>query len=120
MWINFVGLLGTTLLRGDVDFFANNRSEIQPGCTTALCTHVKSVYYYFASLFPQNKFTGGDCRLLDITQSPYTSQFGRFNGGEIGRFCFDTTPCFPYAIELKCRDTNWKDSNKCKNSKCKH
>lgn len=105
------GLLGTALLRGDADFFANNRSEFQPGCTFKQCGHGKAIYYYFASLFPQNKFIGGDCRLLDTTQSTYKTKFGQFNDGKNGVFCFDTTPCFPYAKTIQ----SYKNSPNCGN-----
>lgn len=96
--------LGTTLLRGDADFYANNRTEFQPGCTITECGHSKSFYYYYASLFRQNKFIGGDCQLQDESGlSAYTSTFGQFNDHKSGVFCFQTTPCFPYAIKIKQR-----------------
>lgn len=91
------GDFGTVFQRGDVDFYANNRSEFQPGCTVKQCGHGKAVDYYYASLFPQLKFIGGDCRLLDVAYSAYTSLFGEFNDRKYGQFCFQTTPCFPYA-----------------------
>lgn len=115
------GLLGTALLRGDADFFANIRSEFQPGCTFKQCGHGKAVYYYYASLFPEYKFISGDCRLVDVTQSPYTTRFGQFYDGKRGVFCLDTTPCFPYAQTIEVNNgrrhcKKYSHSKKCKKS----
>lgn len=89
------GNSGTVMLRGDADFFANKYSLFQPGCEFEQCSHDKAVYYYYASLFPHNKFIGEDCNLL-LKNTSHKSQFGQFNDGKSGVFCFNTNPCLPY------------------------
>lgn len=97
------GDFGTVLNRGNVDFWANNRTQLQPGCTDRPCGHFKALFYYFASLFRQYKFIGGNCAepdyLLDSSfTSSDTSAFGLYNDGKTGQFCFETTPCLPYTV----------------------
>lgn len=87
------GDIGTSLLRGHADFFANRKSFTQPGCRIKPCGHGKAVFYYYASLFPQNKFIGKNC---NNQNSDDTHVFGE--GGR-GVFCFRTTPCFPYVTD---------------------
>lgn len=111
------GGLGTTQLRGDADFFANNHSAIQPGCTFRDCGHGKAVYYYYASLFGQNKFIAGSCFHFDTHFSTYIHVFnGPFNDKPNGIFCFQTTSCFPYAVNLGYEK---KTRATCKNCKSK-
>lgn len=84
------------------------RSQLQPGCTEQFknCGHIKAVTYYYASLFPQFKFIGGDCKYPDPMFSSKKSLFGEFNDGKYGEFCFQTTPCFPFTQTI---DTSkWK------------
>lgn len=89
---------GTNKLRGNVDFFANNRSSTQPGCNYEHCSHAKAIFYYFASLYPQNRFIGStNCEHSNTKGVKDTSTFGQFNDGKSGVFCFDTEPCSPYA-----------------------
>lgn len=107
-----VGGLGTTLQRGDVDFYANNRSIFQPGCTIPKCSHDKSTLFYFASLFPENKFYGTQCGQMSSTYPNEMSRFGEFNDGKYGQFCFDTTPCFPYATTVLIQCENEHSSKK--------
>lgn len=117
------GLIGTELNRGDADFYANNRSEIQPGCPIRSCGHAKAVYYYYASLFPEFKFQGIRCGQTNGINLFEFSRFGEFNDGQFGQFCFDTTPCFPYAstIEYHCaKKHSSKKHKKCKDCKSKH
>lgn len=79
-----------------LDFYANKHALQQPGCFTHGCSHDKSVFFYYASLFPQYAFIGRDC------DSKYSSNTARFSPHhackERGSFCFDTTPCFPYIL----------------------
>lgn len=128
------GDFGTVFNRGHVDFWANNRTELQPGCTFKQCGHGKAIYYYFASLFPQYKFIGRNCLALDMTCltciNSDTSRFGLFNDGKIGQFFIDTTPCFPYAQTLELRSEQkplideYKIRHDCKSDKshkrCQH
>lgn len=127
------GDFGTVFNRGDADFWANNRSELQPGCTFKQCGHGKALFYYFASLFPQNKFIGGNCQQLGVTCSKCMgSIFGQFNDGKFGQFCFDTAPCFPYASELELQPklehhkkedkahSNCKSDKSKSHKRCKH
>lgn len=108
--------LGTSLLRGDADFYANIESAFQPGCTITECGHSKAFYYYYASLFPQYKFIGGDCRTHQDLETTHTSRFGQFNDQKEGVFCFQTKPCFPYAIKIvQCHsDEKHEKFSKCK------
>lgn len=78
---------------GDADFYANNNSFSQPGVLFKPLGHIKAIYFYFASLFPENKFIGIECDTFESI-----SRFGGFNDGEVGVFCFNTTACFPYAL----------------------
>lgn len=112
------GGMGTRLLRGDADFFANNRSEFQPGCTTKDCGHANAVYFYYASLFPQNIFIGGDCSQLDEIYSTTTSIFGSCCDEKNGVFCFQTTPCLPYARSIDVKPEK-KNCHRCRTHRSK-
>lgn len=90
---------GTNNLLGDSDFYANIGSANQPGCLHNFCDHTKAIFYYYASIFSQYGFIGSDCAQLCSTSS-CISRFGLFNDGVNGRFCFGTTVCFPYALQL--------------------
>lgn len=92
---------GTSYLRGHVDFWANNRSSLQPGCPqNDHCSHRKAVYFYYASLLPQNVFIGtttacgGQQRGNVLKESCI---FGPSSNCRNGSFCFDTNECYPYA-----------------------
>lgn len=87
---------GTSIRRGDADFFANRGSTSQPGCSYIGCSHDKAVYFYFASLFPKHKFYSANCDQYGADQLS-ESLFGHFNDGKNGVFCFNTNPCFSYA-----------------------
>lgn len=89
---------GTSKLLGDSDFYANRRSDNQPGCSHNYCDHTKAIYYYYASIFSQYGFIGGDCDQI-CSSSSCTSRFGLYNDGISGNFCFGTTACFPYALQ---------------------
>lgn len=91
------GVIGTKFNRGDADFYPNHQSEYQSGCTADGCNHSKAVFYYFASLFPQFKFIGVSCGKNIDSNSIERGRFGEFSDGKTGVFCFETTPCFPYA-----------------------
>lgn len=127
------GLIGTELNRGDADFYANNRSLLQPGCPIRSCGHAKAVFYYYASLFAEFQFLGVSCGRTNGMNPIEISRFGEYNDGKIGQFCFDTTPCFPYAstIEYHCLKStsskkhkthkHYKSKSTSKStSKCKH
>lgn len=89
-----VRLFGTLKRMGHVDFYANSLAVWQPGCLDDICSHLKSVFFNYASLFHEYEFVGRDCKRF----SGKTSRFGPFNDGkEEGSFCFETTACFPYA-----------------------
>lgn len=95
------GELGTNEQRGDLNFYANNRTTLQPGCPFKQCGHAKAIFYYFASLFPQYEFIGVDCNQQDSRQSDAIfSRFGFLNDGNEGNFCFNTTSCFPFTPEI--------------------
>lgn len=94
------GDLGTIEERGDLNFYANNRTNLQPGCPFKQCGHAKAIFYYFASLFPQNEFISVQCDQQDARQAD--TDFIRFscfdtdNAYKRGNFCFNTTSCFPF------------------------
>lgn len=92
---------GTSYLRGHVDFWANNRSSLQPGCTqNNHCSHAKAVYFYYASLFPQNMFIGTttDCGGQQRENvSKNSCIFGPSINCKNGKFCLNTNSCYPYA-----------------------
>lgn len=95
------GELGTIEHRGDLNFYANNKTTLQPGCSFKQCGHAKAIFYYFASLFPQNEFIGVQCEQQDSRQANTDFiRFGFFDlAGDIygrGNFCFNTTSCFPF------------------------
>lgn len=96
------GDLGTALNRGDVDFWANNKTEFQPGCTDLPCGHFKALFIYFASIFSQYIFIGERCGTSNDAHlthtSSHTSIFGLYNDGKVGQFCFNTSSCFPYTL----------------------
>lgn len=94
------GELGTNEQRGDLNFYANNKTNVQPGCPFKQCGHAKAIFYYFASLFPQYEFIGVQCEQQDARQVDIDFiRFGFFNaenGYGRGNFCFNTTSCFPF------------------------
>lgn len=99
---------GTNVIRGHAQFWPNARATFQPGCNTTECSHIRAPSYYFASLYPENKFIGIDCSLSDIGNippnanltSPDYSTFGYFNDEKRGVFCLQTTPCFPFTASV--------------------
>lgn len=100
------GELGTNEERGDLNFYANNKTTLQPGCPFKQCGHAKAIFYYFASLFPQYEFIGVHCDQQDSRQSDAIfSRFGFFNDGNAGNFCFNTTSCFPFTPEISFTST---------------
>lgn len=94
------GELGTNEQRGDLNFYANNKTNVQPGCPFKQCGHAKAIFYYFASLFPQNEFIGVQCEQQDSRQvNTDFIRFGFFDSDDgygRGNFCFNTTSCFPF------------------------
>ncbi|XP_055304651.1 phospholipase A1-like [Sitodiplosis mosellana] len=94
------GELGTNEQRGDLNFYANNKTTTQPGCPFKQCGHAKAIFYYFASLFPQNEFIGVNCEDQDSREADtLISRFGYFTDDIEGNFCFNTTSCFPFTAE---------------------
>lgn len=94
------GELGTNEQRGDLNFYANNKTTLQPGCPFKQCGHAKAIFYYFASLFPQHEIISVDCEQQDFRQAEtLITRFGFFSNGIEGNFCFNTTSCFPFTIE---------------------
>lgn len=89
------GVIGTALLRGHADFFANPQYFNQPGCMMSFCSHCKSVYYLYASFFRENIFMAYPYQNND---SANTVEFGEFAMKSYGVFWFDTTSCYGYAI----------------------
>lgn len=99
------GDLGTIEERGDLDFYANNETYVQPGCPLKQCGHGKAVYFYFASTFSQYEFFSMQCKQQDAARQASTDslRFGIFDAGyymsyDTGNFCFNTTSCFPFAL----------------------
>lgn len=94
------GELGTNEQRGDLNFYANNKTNLQPGCAFKQCGHAKAIFYYFASLLPQYEFIGVQCEQQDSRQVDTDFiRFGFFDtddGYGRGNFCFNTTSCFPF------------------------
>lgn len=37
---------------GDADFFPNGYFPLQPGCSTSICSHHRSIEYYAESVYP--------------------------------------------------------------------
>lgn len=94
------GELGTNEQRGDLNFYANNKTTTQPGCPFKQCGHAKAIFYYFASLFPQYEFIGVNCEQQDSREADtLISRFGFFTDVIEGNFCFNTTSCFPFTAE---------------------
>lgn len=93
------GVVGSSLLRGDADFYPNTNAGFQPGCTFIQCGHSKAVYYYYASLFPENKFLAHG----SSNTKALTAEFGQFSEKSYGVSCFQTTACFPYAVNFDCQ-----------------
>lgn len=94
------GELGTNEQRGDLNFYANNKTTLQPGCPFKQCGHARAIFYYFASLFPQYEFIGVDCEQQDFRQADTIStRFSFFTDGIVGNFCFNTTSCFPFTAD---------------------
>lgn len=96
--------LGIGRAVGDADFYANKNRFVQPGVVIKQLGHLKAIYYYFASLFPENKFIGVECGNNKVYRKngykhKIKSRFGGFNDAKVGIFCFNTQSCFPYAIE---------------------
>lgn len=70
------------------------------GCPFKQCGHAKAIFYYFASLFPQNEFIGVNCEQQDSREADtLITRFGFFTDDIVGNFCFNTTSCFPFTFE---------------------
>lgn len=106
------GELGTNEQRGDLNFYANNKTRTQPGCPFTKCGHAKAIFYYFASLFPQNVFIGVNCEQQDSREADtLITRFGIFFTDEIvGNFCFNTTSCFPFTNDSPTTSTEMMTS----------
>lgn len=92
-----ISFFGTPTPLGHSDFYANFWNEFAPGCPFAECGHIKVVFYYFSSLFGDHKFIGESCDEIS-TNSTSVSRFGVYGDDKIGRFCFNTSACYPYCI----------------------
>lgn len=100
------GDLGKLQSLGHIDFYANNHSYLQPGCSYKQCGHGKAIFYYFASLFYENQFNGVDCAQENTIATPAT-RFGIFSNDEHnGLYCFNTTACFPYVTDSNSTSDN--------------
>lgn len=101
------GELGTNEQRGDLNFYANNKTTLQPGCPFKQCGHARAIFYYFASLFPQHEFIAVNCEQQDLRQADTIISRFRFYDATIakGNFCFNTTSCFPFTPEPSASST---------------
>lgn len=91
-------LLGKFANLGHIDYYANNKSVQQTGCLDDICSHLKVVFFNYASLFSENEFTGRECNSQDSPNAT-TSRFGLFSDGkQEGSYCFNTSACFPYTL----------------------
>lgn len=94
-------ILGYAKKLGHADYWANYCLHFQTGCHSYVCSHLKAVLFFHASLFYE--FISYDC---EKPKSSKNSRFGIKNGRESGNFCFHTSKCFPYYEKSKSK--SWK------------
>jgi len=60
------GTLGILESIGDLDYYANGYSSIQPGCLGISCSHSRSYIYYIETIYPNNEndFLAAQCSSL--------------------------------------------------------
>lgn len=59
-----------------------------------------AIYYHYAALFCENVFIGVDCA-QQASSTAARSRLGIYNDGlKTGLFCFNTTNCLPYALDI--------------------
>ncbi|XP_073829668.1 vitellogenin-1-like [Musca autumnalis] len=72
------GVLGKPQSLGDVDFYAEGKAAIKPGCVNFGCSHERSIRYYIETIYPGNErnFLAQRCNSLASLNG------GRCNGSE--------------------------------------
>ncbi|XP_046743815.1 phospholipase A1-like [Diprion similis] len=57
------GVIGISLQTGDVDFYPNGGTELQPGCLLIpeVCSHLRACFYYAESVRNETAFIGRAC-----------------------------------------------------------
>lgn len=93
------GVAGTSNTCGDSDYFANMGYR-QPGCFLHVCSHIRAVYIFEASLHRSNAFMGRKCaddqRAYNNLCYAEVDRFGIHGNHSNGLFYFRTTDCYPY------------------------
>lgn len=87
---------GTSTLLGHADFFVNRHSKYQPGCADSYCSHMRAIYYYYASIISQYQFYASRCD--QCYTSTCTSRFGLYHESVSGVFCLTATSSYPYLV----------------------
>lgn len=92
---------GTSSLLGHSDFFVNRKSKHQPGCGDNYCSHMRAIYYYYASIISQYQFHASRCDQCHHHTSACTSRFGLYHESVSGVFCLSATASFPYLVPVE-------------------
>lgn len=105
---------------GDVDFYPNGGTPIQPGCGLdfGICTHIRSYQYYIGSLYePEPSYIAAKCEnYLDFQNSKCCDLI--INMGEYvdnrakGKFFLYTKESLPYGLGKKgISEQCWHETN---------
>ncbi|KAF6211242.1 hypothetical protein GE061_014358 [Apolygus lucorum] len=105
------GLLGTSKVLGNVDFYANGGVPIQPGCgfdIMGFCSHDRAIYLFGEAVVNPTAFYATECDSNtsyengDCDSNNHTYFNSDVDQNAAGKYFFKTSSSYPFTIDETC------------------